>query len=61
MELVVELAEALPGHVGVDLGGGDVGVAEHALYRPQVGAVLQQVRGEGVTQGVRGDRFADPA
>ena len=27
------------GYVGVDLGGGDVAVAEHGLYRANVGTV----------------------
>ena len=34
--------------VGVDLGGGDVGMAEQLLHDAQIGAVLQQVAGEGV-------------
>ena len=44
-----------PGDVGVDLGGGDVGVAEQGLHRAQIGAALQQVGGEGVAQDVRTD------
>ena len=47
--------EALVEDVGVDLGGGDVGVAEKRLDRAQVGAVREQVRGEGVAQRVRRD------
>src|SRR3712207_8912861 len=39
--------------VRVELGGGDVGVAEHLLHRPQVAAAGQQVRREGVAQRVR--------
>ena len=46
----------LPGpfrrHVRVDLGGRDVGVAEHRLDR-------QQVPGKGVAQRVRGDPERD--
>jgi len=45
--------------VGVDLGRGDVGVAQHGLYGAQVGAMAQEVGGEGVTQHVRRDGFAD--
>ena len=48
----VEGLEAFPGDVGVDLGGGDVGVAEEQLHHPQVGPVVEQVGGEGVAQDV---------
>ena len=44
--------EPLPGDVGVDLGGGDVGMAQQHLHGAQVGAVVEQVGGEGVAQGV---------
>ena len=40
-------------HVGIDLRGRDVGVAEQRLHDAQVGAVVQQVAGEGVAQHVR--------
>mgnify|MGYP000450889125 CR=1 FL=1 len=40
------LGEAFATHVGVDLGGGDVGVTEHFLDRAQVGTVVEQVSGE---------------
>ena len=39
-------AEVLVGDVGVDLGGADVGVAEHALDGAEVGTVHEQVGGE---------------
>src|SRR4030095_3161093 len=39
-------------HGGVDLGGGDAGVAEHFLYGAQVGAALEEVGGEGMAQGM---------
>jgi hypothetical protein len=42
--------------MGVDLGRGDIGMAQKRLDRAQVGAVLQQMRGEGVAQLVRRDR-----
>ena len=38
--------------VGVDLGGGQVGVAEQLLHGAQVGAALEQMRGERMAQGV---------
>ena len=50
----VFFAEALDGDVGVDLGGGQVGVAQKFLHAPEVGAVVQKVGGEGVPQCVRG-------
>ena len=50
MEPVVEASQPLLVDVGVDLGGRDVGVAEHRLDRAEVGAVLEQVGGEAVPQ-----------
>ena len=53
---------ALPGggvDVGVDFRGEDRFVAEHFLDDAQIGAVLDEVRGEGVAEGVRGDFLAD--
>ena len=47
-------------HVGVDLGGGDIGVAEHRLHAPQVGPPFQQVGRERVPQLVGRDRLGDP-
>ncbi len=40
------LLELVARDVGVDLGGGDVLVAQQELHRAQVGAVLQQVGGK---------------
>ncbi len=48
---------ALVEHMRVDLRRRDVGVAEQILHDPQVGAVLQQMAGEGMAKDVR----ADPA
>ena len=42
--------EAAEGKVGIDLGGGDVGVAEKELDAAQVGAVLHHVGGATVAQ-----------
>ena len=44
--------------VRVDHGGLDVGVAEQFLHGADVGAELQQMRGEGVTQRVWLDLFS---
>src|ERR1039458_3397671 len=41
--------------VGVDLRGGDVGVAEQALHTAQIGAVLHHVGGATVAQHVRSE------
>jgi hypothetical protein len=49
------LPQAVRGDVGVDLGGGDVGVAEQGLDDAEVCAALQQVGGEGVAQHVGAD------
>jgi Phage integrase, N-terminal SAM-like domain len=45
--------------VGVDHGGGDVAVAEKFLDGSDVGAVFQQVGGEGVAEGVAGGALGD--
>ena len=42
-------------HVGVDLGGGDVGVSEHLLDAAEVGAAGEEMGAETMAQGVRGD------
>ena len=52
MELLVDLGEALLVHVRVDLGGGDVGVAEEFLDHTEVGPILEQVGGKGVPEKV---------
>ena len=48
--------QALARHVRVDLRGGDVGVAQQHLHHAQVGAVVEQMGGEGVAQHVRRQR-----
>ena len=50
--LRVQFLEPLPGNVGVDLGSGDVAVSQQHLHHAQVGAVVEQVGGEGVAQDV---------
>ena len=39
-----------PGVVGVELGGGDVGVSQHHLDRPQIRPADQEMGGEGMAQ-----------
>ena len=45
--------------VGIDLRGGDVGMAEHGLNSAKIGAVHEKVGGEGMTQSVRADVLSD--
>ena len=49
------LGQAVLGDVGVDLGGGDVGVAEQGLDHAQIGPAFQQMGGEGMAQHMRAD------
>ena len=49
---VVDGAQPLSADVSVALGGGQIGVTQQLLHRPQVGAPVEQVRGERVAQGV---------
>ena len=46
-------------HRRVDLGGTDIGVAEHFLNRPQVSASAEEVRGERMPQQMRFNGFGD--
>ncbi len=52
MGLVVHLRQVLKVEVGVDLGGGEAGVAEQFLHRAQVAGGFEQMGGEGVAQQV---------
>jgi hypothetical protein len=45
--------------MGIDLGGGDVGMAEHHLDRPQVGAMAEEMAGEGVADHMGRDFLGD--
>ena len=47
------------GYVGIDLGGGYVGVAEEGLDGAEVGAVFEEVGGEGVADDVGSDLSGD--
>ena len=53
MELSMYGFEPLLIDVGINLGRGNVGVAEHFLDNAQVGAVTEQVRGETVPEQMR--------
>ena len=59
LKLVVHFLEMRVGHVGVDLGGGDIAMPQHRLNRAQVGTIHQQVGSKRVAQSVGGDMFGD--
>ena len=48
----VDGPEPVAGHVGVDLGGRQIGVAEELLDCPEVGSAFEQVRSVRVAQRV---------
>jgi len=48
MRVCVDLSQALPIHVGVNLCGGNLGMAQDLLDDAQVGASRQHVRGKAV-------------
>ena len=50
VSLVVGFAEAFLGDVGVDLGGGQRGMAQKGLDAAEIGSVVEKVGGEGVAQ-----------
>lgn len=50
MSLVVHLGEMLKIQMGVNLGGGNIGVAQQFLHQPQIAAGFQHVAGKGVAQ-----------
>src|SRR5437867_2425577 len=56
---LVDVAEILSIHMGIDLGRGKVRMSEHLLNCAKVSAPLQQVSGEGMPERVRGHAFAD--
>ena len=55
MKLLVHRLQSGHVHVGVDLCGGDTGVAEHLLDLSEVGAAGEHVGGKAVAHGVRAD------
>ena len=61
--LVDQLLEALVKDMGVDLGGGNVGVPGQFLNRAEGGAVGKEMAGEGMAEHMRrdlGDRNSSP-
>src|SRR3569832_1440410 len=53
MMLTVHLFQTLAGHVSVDLRSRQITVTQQHLYDAQVRAVIEQMRGERVPQGMR--------
>ena len=53
MQIAHEAFQPLLQHMGIDLRGRDIGVAEKRLHHAQIGAIVQEVAGEGMAQHVR--------
>src|ERR1700761_122611 len=53
VEIADETLQALFEHMGIDLGGRDVGVTEQGLDDAQIGAVVEEMAGEGMPQDMR--------
>ncbi len=60
MKLLVDLLKSLVVDVGINLGGGNIGVSEKLLDHPQIGSVLEEVCGKGVAQEVWVDVLFEP-
>src|SRR5574341_822721 len=58
MVLCVQGFQPLAGDMGVDLRGGNVGVAEQKLHHAQAGAVVDEMRGKSVAHDVRRELLA---
>src|SRR5260221_3319856 len=56
MQVTHQTFKTLLDHMGVDLRGRDVGVAEQRLHDAQIGAVVQEMAGEGMAQHMRRDQ-----
>jgi len=59
MKALVNGLESACVHMGIDLGGGNVGMAEHHLHRAEICPACQQVGGKGMPHSVRADFFVD--
>lgn len=60
MGLPVDLFEGLVAHLGIDLGGTEVTVAQHFLDMADIRAIIQHVGGHGVAEQVAATGLADP-
>src|SRR5207244_3699589 len=59
MMLLIDLSHPARRNVGVNLRGGDIGVAQDGLHRSEIGAVLNHVRGATMPKHVRTHVTAD--
>ena len=55
MGFSVDLFEAFIGDVGVDFGGGDLGMTQEFLDSAKVSSIREKVRGKGVAKDMRSD------
>lgn len=60
MKSLVDLLQSPVVDVGINLGGGNIGVPEKFLDHPQISSVLEEVGGKGVAQEVRIDVLFEP-
>jgi hypothetical protein len=49
MEFLVNVFQPALLNMGIQLGGGNVGMTKHKLHRPEISAVFKQMRGKGMT------------
>lgn len=59
MKIFVDISQLFVRHMCVDLGGGDIGVAEEGLDGAEVGAVAQQIGGERMADSVGSNLFGN--
>src|SRR5512136_1895465 len=59
MVFLVQGFQMLPGKMGVNLGSGDIRMAQHGLNGPQVCPPLQKMGGKGMAERMGGDPLVD--
>ena len=55
----IDFSEVFGGYPGIDLGSGNIGMAQHGLNGTKIGPALQQMGGKGMPQSVRRNCFGD--
>ena len=60
MEAAVDGFEPAAVNVGIDLGSGNIRMAQHELDGPQIGTMFEEVGGKGMAQGMGADLLVDP-
>ena len=55
MRAIIDLEQAIGGHVRIFLCGAERGVPQQFLDGPQVGAFIQEMSGEGMSERMRAD------